>query len=82
MCLHEWYILQGSQASGDYMEVEKQVPNYSLDNMSSGFQGDILSNTNVSVTADEDVQKKEMSGTHVLSNDKTRVTKLWIVQHR
>ena len=73
MCLHELYILQGNEVSGDYMEVEKQVPNYSLDNMSSGFEDDILSNTDVSVTADEDVQKKEMSGTHVLSNDKTHV---------
>jgi hypothetical protein len=44
-------ILQGNDPLSDYMDVERQLPNYSLDNMSAGFEDDNVSNTDVSVTA-------------------------------
>lgn len=65
-------ILQGNDPLSDYMDVERQLPNYSLDNMSAGFEDDNVSNTDVSVTANEE-EKQNAVGADVRSEDKTRV---------
>lgn len=54
------------------MDVERQLPNYSLDNMSAGFEDDNVSNTDVSGMANEE-QKQNAVGADVRSEDKTRV---------
>ena len=43
------------------MDVERQLPNYSLDNMSAGFEDDNVSNTDISGTANEE-QKENADG--------------------
>ena len=54
------------------MDVERQLPNYSLDNMSAGFEDDNVSNTDVSGMENEE-QKQNAVGADVRSEDKTRV---------
>ncbi|PWA37840.1 phospholipase-like protein [Artemisia annua] len=63
----------GNHDTGDYMDVEKQLPKYSLENMSAGFEEDDISTTEPSVTAHQEEQKQNMCAATDMSAEKTRI---------
>ncbi|PWA91110.1 phospholipase-like protein [Artemisia annua] len=64
---------KGNHDTADYMDVEKQLPKYSLENMTAGFEEDNISTTDPLVTAHEEEQKQNMCAATAMSAEKTRI---------